>query len=234
MIKFQNITKIYEPNIVALDSISFDIQPKEFVSLVGKSGAGKTTLLKMILAEESPTHGRVFLDDQDVHRTKKSKLPLLRRRIGSVFQDYKLLPSKTAYENVAYALEVIGASDEEISRDVPEVLGIVGLADRANNFPVELSGGEKQRVAIARALVNDPTIIFADEPTGNLDSKSGQQILEILEKLNNEGRTIILVTHEEDTAKHAKRIIKLRDGQIESDKLINGIDRRLAKDGLFK
>ena len=136
---------------------------------MGKSGAGKTTLLKLILAEEEPTQGRIFFDNQDIHKIKKSKLPFLRRKIGAVFQDYKLLRSKTAYENVAYALEVIGATDEEISRDVSEVLEIVGLSERFRNFPVELSGGEKQRVAIARALVHRPEVILADEPTGNLD-----------------------------------------------------------------
>src|SRR4030042_2531194 len=139
MIKFQKISKIYSPNIVALDDDSFEIQPKEFVSLVGKSGAGKTTLLELLLAEEEPTQGRIFFDNQDIHKIKKSKLPFLRRKIGAVFQDYKLLRFKTAYENVAYALEVIGAPDKQIARDVPEVLEIVGLADRFNNFPVELS-----------------------------------------------------------------------------------------------
>ncbi|MDP1538885.1 MAG: ATP-binding cassette domain-containing protein, partial [bacterium] len=169
MIRFQNITKIYPPNTVALNDVSFEVEPKEFVCLVGKSGAGKTTLLKLLLAEEKPTSGRIFFDNQDVQKIKSGHLPQLRRKIGAVFQDYKLLPSKTAYENIAYAMEVIGASDSEIARDVAEILDIVGLTGRAHNFPVQLSGGEKQRVAIARALIHRPEVILADEPTGNLD-----------------------------------------------------------------
>lgn len=218
MIKFQNISKIYEPNIVALDDINFEIQPKEFVSLVGKSGAGKTTLLKLLLAEEEPSRGRVFLNDQDIHKIKNSKMPLLRRRIGAIFQDYKLLPSKTAYENIAYALQVIGASDQEISRDVSEVLGIVGLSERADNFPVELSGGEKQRVAIARALVHRPEVILADEPTGNLDPYNTTDIMKLLLSINGIGTTIILATHNKDVInKLGKRVITLEDGKIIRD-----------------
>lgn len=218
MIKFQNITKLYSPDITALDSVSFEIQPKEFVCLVGKSGAGKTTLLKLILAEENPTQGRVFFDDQDIHKLKKSQLPYLRRKIGAVFQDYKLLPSKTAYENVAYALEAIGASDKEISRDVPKVLEIVDLAGRANNFPVELSGGEKQRAAIARALVHRPEVILADEPTGNLDPYNARGIIQLLLSINEIGTTIILATHNKDVInKLGKRVITLEDGKIIRD-----------------
>lgn len=218
MIKFQNITKLYSPNITALDSVSFEIQPKEFVSLVGKSGAGKTTLLKMILAEESPTRGRVFFEDEDIHKIKKSKLPFLRRKIGAVFQDYKLLSSKTAYENVAYALEVIGASDEQIARDVPEVLEIVGLADRANNFPRELSGGEKQRVAIARSLIHRPEVILADEPTGDLDPYNTTGIIKLLQGINEIGTTIVLATHNKEVInKLGKRVITLEDGKIIRD-----------------
>ncbi len=218
MIKFQNITKLYPPNITALDSITFEIQPKEFVSLVGKSGAGKTTLLKMILAEECPTRGRVFVDNQDVHKIKKSKLPYLRRKIGAVFQDYKLLSNKTAYENVAYALEVIGASDEQIAKDVPEVLEIVGLADRANNFPMELSGGEKQRITIARALIHRPEVILADEPTGNLDPYNATGIIKLLQGINEIGTTIVLATHNKDVInKLGKRVITLEDGKIIRD-----------------
>ncbi len=218
MIKFQNITKLYSPNITALDSINFEIQPKEFVSLVGKSGAGKTTLLKMILAEEGPTRGRVFFDGQDIHKIKKSKLPYLRRKIGAVFQDYKLLPSKTAYENVAYALEVIGASDEQIARDVPEVLEIVGLGDRGNNFPMELSGGEKQRIAIARALIHRPEVILADEPTGDLDPYNTTGIIKLLQGINEIGTTIVLATHNKEVINRlGKRVITLGDGRIIRD-----------------
>ncbi len=218
MIKFQKISKIYSPNIVALDDVSFEIQPKEFVSLVGKSGAGKTTLLELLLAEEEPTQGRIFFDNQDVHKIKKSKLPFLRRKIGAVFQDYKLLRFKTAYENVAYALEVIGATDEEISRDVSEVLEIVGLSERFRNFPVELSGGEKQRIAIARALVHRPEVILADEPTGNLDPYHSAGIMRLLLGINELGTTIILATHNKEVInKLGKRVITLEDGKIIRD-----------------
>ena len=218
MIRFQNISKIYEPNITALDSVTFDVGPKEFVSLVGKSGAGKTTLLKLLLVEEKPTHGRIFFEDEDIHRIKNSKLPFLRRKIGAVFQDYKLLPSKTTYENVAYALEVIGASDKEICRDVPEVLQIVGLSERADNFPIELSGGEKQRVAIARALVHRPEVILADEPTGNLDPYHAAGIVRLLLGINELGTTIILATHNKEVINSlCKRVITLENGKIIRD-----------------
>ena len=177
MIKFQNISKIYPPHIVALENITFDIKPKEFVSIVGRSGSGKTTLLKLLLCEERPTSGQIFFDSEDLNKCKN--LPKLRKRIGVVFQDYKLLPSKTAYENIAYAMEVIGASDEEIKRDVPQVLEVVGLQDRAENFPHELSGGEKQRISLARALIHRPDAILADEPTGNLDPYNKIEIIRL-------------------------------------------------------
>jgi cell division transport system ATP-binding protein len=218
MIRFQKISKIYEPNIVALNDVSFEIGPREFISLVGKSGAGKTTLLKLLLVEEQPSEGRVFIDEQDIHKIEKSKLCLLRRRIGAIFQDYKLLPTKTTYENVAYALEAIGASDGQICRDVPEVLEIVGLSDRAESFPVELSGGEKQRVAIARALVHRPDVILADEPTGNLDPYNTRDIIRLLVGINELGTTIILATHNKDVINSlGKRVITLEDGKILRD-----------------
>ncbi len=218
MIKFQNISKIYPPNTVALDNISFEVGPKEFVSIVGKSGAGKTTLLKLLLAEEKPSQGRIFFDNQDVHKIKSEKLPGLRREIGAIFQDYKLIPSKTAYENVAYAMEVIGAADSEIARDVPEVLKIVGLADRANNFPAELSGGEKQRTAIARALIHRPKVILADEPTGNLDPYHTLDIIRLLLKINELGTTVILSTHDKEVINSlGKRVVTLQDGKVIRD-----------------
>src|SRR3989344_7573102 len=204
MIKFQNISKIYSKTRnkdtakTALDNVSFDVLKNEFISLVGKSGAGKTTLLKLLLAEEDPTKGRVFFDDTDVHKIPKSKVYTLRRRIGTIFQDYKLLATKTAYENVAYVLEVMGYEDEEIARDVAEVLKIVGLSDKYNNFPAELSGGEKQRVAIARALIHRPDLIFADEPTGNLDPYNTSEILKLLMSINDFGTTVILATHNKE------------------------------------
>lgn len=218
MIKFQNVTKIYEPDTVALEDISFEINKKEFVSIVGRSGAGKTTLLKLLLAEEKPTKGRVFFDDQDVHKIKSGDLPKLRRRIGVVFQDYKLLPSKTAYDNIAYVLEVIGATDEEISQRVPEVLEIVGLADKAHNFPAELSQGEVQRAAIARALIHRPDVILADEPTGNLDPYNTSEIIRLLLKINELGTTVVLTTHNKEVINSlSKRVITLESGRVIRD-----------------
>ena len=224
MINFQNVTKIFPSSqrgsqpMVALEDVSFEIKEKEFVSIVGRSGAGKTTLLRLLLAEEKPTRGRIFFEGQDVHRIKKSQLPKLRRRIGTVFQDYKLLPSKTTYENVAYAMEVIGKSDAEITRDVPMVLDIVGLAERANNFPQELSGGEKQRVAIARALIHRPEVILADEPTGNLDPYHALDIIRLLLKINEIGTTVILATHNKEIINTlGKRVVTLEAGKIIRD-----------------
>lgn len=224
MIKFQSITKIYPPNHsgsapkIALDNISFKVDKKEFVSIVGKSGAGKTTLFKLLLAEEQPTKGRIFFDTEEVHKIKKAHLFQLRRRIGTVFQDYKLFPSKTAYENVAYIMEVTGAVEDEIARDVPEILKIVGLIDKANNFPEELSGGERQRVAIARALIHRPDVILADEPTGNLDPYNTADVLRLLLKIHDLGTTVILATHNKEIINSLiKRVITLEKGQLIRD-----------------
>ena len=223
MIKFQNITKIYPTSsriaeIIALDDVSFEIKEGEFVSIVGRSGAGKTTLLKLLLAEESPTKGQIFFEGQEVHLIKPSHLPELRKRIGAVFQDYKLIDSKTTLENVAYVLEVIGATNEEISRDVPQVLELVGLSDRANNFPKELSGGEKQRAAIARALIHRPDIILADEPTGNLDPYNASDIIKLLVRINEMGTTVILATHDKQVINSlGKRVITLDKGKLIKD-----------------
>ncbi|KKQ77443.1 MAG: Cell division ATP-binding protein FtsE [Parcubacteria group bacterium GW2011_GWC1_38_6] len=224
MIKFQNISRIYSKNHIgsvtkiALDNVSFEINKEEFVSIVGKSGAGKTTLLRLLLAEEKPTKGRVFFDGQDVHKIAKSKIFQLRRRIGTVFQDYKLLPTKTAYENIAYVMEVMGYSDEEIARDVAEVLKIVGLSDKSNNFPAELSGGEKQRIAIARALIHRPDVIFADEPTGNLDPYHTSEIIKLLLNINNFGTIVILATHNREIVNKLKRrVITLENGMLIRD-----------------
>jgi len=218
MIKFQNITKIFSPNTAALDNISFEIKPKEFVSIVGRSGAGKTTLLRLLMAEEKPTQGQVFLDGIDVHKIKPGELPAIRRKIGAVFQDYKLLPSRTTYENVAYIMEVIGADDLEIARDVPEVIEIVGLTERTNNFPAELSGGEKQRLSIARALIHRPEVILADEPTGNLDPYHTLDIIRLLLKINELGTTVVLSTHNKEIInKLGKRVITLEKGKIIRD-----------------
>jgi cell division transport system ATP-binding protein len=218
MVKFENVSKIYPPSNAALTDACFEIDSKEFLCLVGKSGAGKTTLLKLLLAEEKPSQGRVIFNNRDIHQIKPEHLPELRRKIGAVFQDYKLLGSKTVYENIAYAMEVIGASDTEISRDMAEVLDIVGLTNKAYNFPVQLSGGEKQRVAIARALIHRPEIILADEPTGNLDPYHTLDIIRLLLKINEFGTTVILSTHNKEVINSlAKRVITLQDGKIIRD-----------------
>jgi len=224
MIKFQNVSKIYSKNSsgsspkVALEDVSFEVNKKEFISIVGRSGAGKTTLLKLLLAEEKPTKGRIFFDGQDVQKIKRAELFKLRRRIGTVFQDYKLFPSKTTYENIAYVLEVIGAGEQDLSRDVPEVLKIVGLDDRVHNFPAELSGGERQRVAIARALIHRPDVILADEPTGNLDPYHTSDILRLLLKIHEFGTTIILATHNKEIINSlGKRVITLEEGRVIRD-----------------
>ncbi|MCP6718966.1 MAG: cell division ATP-binding protein FtsE [Patescibacteria group bacterium] len=224
MIKFQNITKIYDSHLagaeptVALEDVSFEIQAKEFASIVGKSGAGKTTLLKLLLAEEKPTQGRVFFKGRNVHRIEQEILPEFRRKIGVVFQDYKLLPTRNSYKNIAYVMEVIGVSEKEIERDVPEVLEVVGLENKANNFPAELSGGEKQRLAIARALVHRPEVILADEPTGNLDPYNTLDIIKLLFKINKMGTTVILSTHDKEVINRlGKRVITLEGGKIIKD-----------------
>lgn len=223
MIRFEKVTKIFHSHsnplpIVALKDISFKVEKGEFVSVVGKSGAGKTTLLKLILKEEEPTRGRIFFKGIDIKKIKPKDLPGYRRKIGVVFQDYKLLPSKNTYENVAYALEVIGASNQEIERDVPIVLEIVGLEKRAKNFPHELSAGERQRAAIARALIHKPEVILADEPTGNLDPYNTSEIIKLLLKINEMGTTVILATHNKEVVKMVKkRVITLEDGRIIRD-----------------
>ena len=218
MIYFDKVSKIYNDSTAALSDITFGIEPKEFVSVVGHSGAGKSTLLKMILAEEHPTEGEVFLESVNIHQLSKREMNKMRRRIGTVFQDYRLLPDMTAYENISFAMEAAGKTDEEIAADVPHVLGLVGLGDKMLNFPHQLSGGEKQRVAIARAIVNQPDIIIADEPTGNLDPINAHDVIQILKKINDLGTTVILTTHSKaviDSLK--KRVITLENGKIIHD-----------------
>jgi cell division transport system ATP-binding protein len=194
------------------------VAPKEFVSIVGHSGAGKTTLLKMIIAEDHPSHGQVFFESLDVHRIPRTKLPNYRRKIGTIFQDFKLLPHKTAYENVAFAMEANGRGDAEIAENVPHALSLVDLDDKAWNFPSELSGGEKQRVAIARAIVNQPDIIIADEPTGNLDPIATYEVVQILRKINELGTTVIMTTHNKGVIDEIeRRVITMDDGRIVRD-----------------
>jgi len=221
MIAFENVSKIYTRDgfrTIALDEVTFYVKPKEFISVVGQSGAGKSTLLKMLLAEENPTTGKIFLDNIDVQSLKKSELPILRRRIGAIFQDYRLLANRTAYENVAFAMEVSGRGKDEILNIVPQVLDLVGLMDRASNLPHELSGGERQRVAIARALVNHPDVIVADEPTGNLDPLNTWDVIHLLEKINELGTTIILATHDREIINNlGRRVISMDKGRIIRD-----------------
>ncbi len=218
MIFFDRVSKIYPDESVALDNVTFSIEPKEFVSIVGPSGAGKTTLLKLFLAEEKPSDGSVYFDETNIHTLGKKEINEFRRKIGMVFQDFRLLPNKTVYENIAFTMEVAGRSDEEIESDVPHVLELVDLTSKIWNFPKELSGGEKQRVAIARALVNEPDIIIADEPTGNLDPANTYDIVQILKKINDLGTTVILTTHNKgiiDSLGH--RVIALDRGKVIRD-----------------
>ena len=219
MIYFDNVSKVYnDGRSAALQEVTFQVAPKEFVSIVGHSGAGKTTLLKMIIAEDHPSHGQVFFESLDVHRIPKTKLPHYRRKIGTVFQDFKLLTHKTAYENVAFAMEANGRSDDEIAENVPQALALVDLEDKTWNFPHELSGGEKQRVAIARAIVNQPDIIIADEPTGNLDPIATYEVVQILRKINDLGTTVIMTTHNKGVIDEIeRRVITMDDGRIVRD-----------------
>ena len=218
MIYYDKVSKIYPDQSLALDGISFTVEPKEFVTIVGHSGAGKTTLVKMLIAEDLPTGGSVFFESADVHKLSKKEVTKLRRRIGTVFQDYRLIPNKTVYENIAFAMEAAGRTDNEIAADVPHVLELVNLGHKIWNFPRELSGGERQRVAIARAIVTQPDIIIADEPTGNLDPTNTYEIVRILQKIHQLGTTVILTTHNKgvvDTV--GGRVITMEKGKIIRD-----------------
>lgn len=218
MITFQNVTKTYNNNSTALEGVSFKISSNEFVSVVGRSGAGKSTIIKMLIGEERPSKGRVFVGEVEVSRLKPSQLPPLRRKIGTIFQDFRLLANKTAFENIAFALEAAGRPQWEIDQFVPQLLDLVGLKDRANNFPHELSGGEKQRVAIARALINRPDIIVADEPTGNLDPINTWDIVKLLLKINELGTTVILATHDKEIINSlGRRVISVDKGRVIRD-----------------
>lgn len=218
MILFENVFKQYPSSGFVLSDINLTIQPEEFVSIVGHSGAGKTTLLKLLLAEERPTQGTVKVEDANIHNLNKAKINDFRRRIGTVFQDFRLLPNKTAFENIAFAMEAAGRLDEEIASDVPHVLELVDLRHKMWNFPHELSGGEKQRVAIARAIINQPDIIIADEPTGNLDPVSTNDVVHILQKINDLGTTVILTTHNKSVVDAlGRRVVTMDMGRIIND-----------------
>lgn len=218
MIHFDKVSKIYTDNSTALQDVTITVEPKEFVSFVGHSGAGKTTLLKMILAEETPTSGTVYFGKTNIRNLSRKEINEYRRRIGAVFQDFRLLPDRTAYENIAFAMEAAGRTDEEIESDVPHVLELVDLGNKMWNFPRELSGGEKQRVAIARAIVNQPDILIADEPTGNLDPISTFEIVQILKKINDLGTMVILTTHNKGVVDSlGRRVVTMDNGRIIRD-----------------
>ncbi|MEK9181014.1 MAG: cell division ATP-binding protein FtsE [Patescibacteria group bacterium] len=222
MIKFSEVTKKYNNGqVIALDKINLEIQKGEFISLVGKSGAGKSTLLGLITLEQRPDEGQILIEEQDITKIRSSDAYYLRRKIGVVYQDIKLLPARTAAENVSFAMEVNGVDDSTIERDVPKILDLVGLKDKINSFPNQLSGGEKQRVAIARALAHRPVLLIADEPTGNLDDYNAEGIVELLLKINQFGTTVLLATHAAQLVnKINKRVVTLEAGQITRDQAL--------------
>jgi len=223
MIVFEDVSKIYDPDVVALDNVSFGIDKGEFVFIVGASGSGKTTLVRLLLKELEATSGKIIIGGRDIARMQHRRIPTLRRQIGCVFQDFKLLPSRTAADNIAYALKVQGESRASIRRKVPEVLTMVGLATKANSFPDELSGGEQQRVSIARAVVNHPPLLVCDEPTGNLDPDTSVGIMQLLYRINRAGTTILMVTHDREMVdKMRKRVIALEDGRLSRDERRGG------------
>ncbi|HSO02244.1 MAG TPA: cell division ATP-binding protein FtsE, partial [Gaiellaceae bacterium] len=218
MIVFERVTKVYDPNVVALNDVSFVIDKGEFVFVVGASGSGKSTMIRLLLKELEPSSGRILVGGRDLTRLKSSKVPLLRRNVGCVFQDFKLLPNRTAAENVAYALKVQGESAASIRRKVPEVLSLVGLSDKVGSLPDELSGGEQQRVSVARAFVNHPPLLLADEPTGNLDPETSRGIMQLLNRMNRTGTTVIVATHDRETVdRMRRRVIQLHEGRVVRD-----------------
>jgi len=218
IVEFQNVYKVYNSRFTALEDVSFKIKPGEFVSIVGISGAGKTTIVKLLIGEEKPTKGRIFFNSYEVNKLKPYQLPAYRRNLGIIFQDFRLLPEKTVFENVAYALEVEGHPQRRINKLVPYLLKMVGLEDKARNFPRELSGGEKQRTAIARAMINQPQLVIADEPTGNLDPFNTWEVIKLLVKINQAGSTVILATHNKEIIDTlGQRVITLEKGRVIRD-----------------
>jgi cell division transport system ATP-binding protein len=218
VIYFNNVSKLYNKDSLALEDVTLTVNKGEFVSVVGHSGAGKTTLIKMILADEYPSNGTVFFESVNIHKINAADLTKLRRRIGAVFQDFKLLTNKTAYENIAFAMEAVGKTDEEIKSDVPHVLELVDLGAKTHHFPHQMSGGEQQRLAIARAIINQPELIIADEPTGNLDPVNTYEVIQILKKINDLGTTIVLTTHNRGVVDSiGKRVITMERGKVVRD-----------------
>ena len=219
MIEFRNVSKTYDTGTKAVKNANFVIDKGEFAFLVGSSGSGKSTLIKLILKEEEPTKGNIIINGRDTTFLKPSRVPYLRRSMGVVFQDFRLLPDKTVYDNVAYAMYIVRATPKHIRRQVPMVLSLVGLSHKAKVYPNELSGGEQQRVSIARAIVNDPKVLICDEPTGNLDSKASEEVVTLLQKMNKDYKqTIIMITHNLEIASYADRIITIEDGKIVKEK----------------
>src|SRR5487761_2171232 len=227
MIRFQNVSKTYKNGTVALRDVSIEIDKGEFVFLVGASGSGKTTFIRLLLREELPDRGRIWEAGRDIVHLPKWRVPYLRRNIGCVFQDFRLLPNKTVFENVAFALEVIGRPRSTVESQVPQILELVGLADKSDNLPGELSGGEQQRVAVARAFVNRPLILLADEPTGNLDPSNSESIMALLERINRTGTTVVMATHDKALVdRMRRRVVELDKGEMIRDQLrgVYGID----------
>lgn len=223
MILLSNVSKTYPNGSTALDDVSFFIERGEFVFIVGPSGSGKSTLIKLLMHEETATEGQVIINNKDIGKLKRREIPYLRRSMGVVFQDFRLLSNKTVYENVAFAMDIIGASRKEIRKQVPNVLSLVGLSHKAKSYPKELSGGEQQRVALARALVNNPAFLIADEPTGNLNPKVAMEIMELLDNINKRGTTVIMATHAKDIVDAMKkRVIAIEEGKIVRDETRGG------------
>lgn len=218
MIQLRNVSKVYGNGTYALSNVNLNIKSGEFVFLVGPSGAGKSTMIKLLLKEIEPSVGEIIVNNKELSKMKRREIPYYRRNLGVVFQDFRLLPDQTVYENVAFAMEIVGASRKEIRRQVPTILGMVGLASKANAYPYQLSGGEQQRTALARALVNNPSILIADEPTGNLDPHTSMEIMKIINMINHRGTTVIMATHAKDIVDSMKkRVVTFRKGVIISD-----------------
>ncbi len=220
MIKYVNVSKNYGKESPVLDDVNINIKKGEFVFIIGHSGAGKSTLMKLLFKEENPSSGRIFVAGREITKLSRRLVPQIRRNIGMIFQDFKLLENKTVYDNVAYAMEILGERNIVIRREVPKILQLMGISGKARNYPRELSGGEKQRVAIARAMVKNPPILVADEPTGNLDKATADEIMALIERINRHGTTVIMATHDEQIVnKMQKRVIELRRGRVVKDKV---------------
>jgi cell division transport system ATP-binding protein len=225
VIVFENVSKMYDQNVPGMMDASFHIEKGEFVFLVGPSGSGKSTLIKLVLKQLEPTDGRILVAGRNLHTLRRSKVPLLRRNIGCVFQDFKLLPNKTVYENVAYALEVVGENRRAIRRKVPEIINLVGLQDKMASLPHEISGGEQQRVSVARAFVNHPPLLLADEPTGNIDPETSVGIMQLLVRINRTGTTVVIATHDREMVNRMRRrVIALEGGRLMRDEHRGGYD----------